>query len=596
VSIWDIYARIWAIDFEFMASAGERPKPVCMVAKELKKGLTIRLWMDDLLSTPSPPYGIGPQDLILAYYASAEMGCHLALGWFLPCAIVDLYAEFRVHTNGRDLSCGSGLVGALTFFGIQAISVLEKEEMRDLVLRGGPYTATESAAILDYCESDVVALEHLFGRMCREIDLPRALLRGRYMKAAARIEWNGVPIDTGILEGLRANWDAVRERLIAEVDKDYGVFEGTTFKVDRFCSWVRAQGICWPVTATGRPALDDDTFSDQALLFPQVRNLRELRVSLAQLRLTDLAVGPDDRNRVLLSAFRAKTGRNQPSNSKFIFGPSVWLRFLIKPPDGYGLAYVDYSQQEFGIAAALSGDAAMMRAYESGDPYLAFGKQAGAIPVEGTKESHGDLREQFKQCSLAVLYGMGEATLAGKIKCSVSRARQLLQLHRTTYPRFWNWSDAAVTTALLEGRIVTAFGWSIMKGSHPNVRALRNFPMQGNGAEMLRLACIFATDAGLEVCAPVHDAILICASISVLTKAVSEAQACMARASSIVLDGFELRSDVKTVRYPDRYSDPRGESMWNTVQRVLHDLKQVPNVVHGGDTDGATVPTRLISL
>ena len=33
--------------------------------------------------------------------------------------------------------------------------------------------------------------------------------------------------------------------------------------------------------------------------------------------------------------------------------------------------------------------------------------------------------------------------------------------------------------------------------------------MQANGAEMLRLACCFATEEGIAVCAPVHDAILI---------------------------------------------------------------------------------------
>jgi hypothetical protein len=58
----------------------------------------------------------------------------------------------------------------------------------------------------------------------------------------------------------------------------------------------------------------------------------------------------------------------------FIFGPSVWLRGLIKPPPGYGIAYIDWAQQEFGIAAALSGDPLMMDAYRSGDPYLAFAK------------------------------------------------------------------------------------------------------------------------------------------------------------------------------------------------------------------------------
>jgi DNA polymerase-1 len=35
--------------------------------------------------------------------------------------------------------------------------------------------------------------------------------------------------------------------------------------------------------------------------------------------------------------------------------------------------------------------------------------------------------------------------------------------------------------------------------------------MQANGAEMLRMACCLGTEQGIEICAPVHDAVLICA-------------------------------------------------------------------------------------
>ena len=68
-----------------------------------------------------------------------------------------------------------------------------------------------------------------------------------------------------------------------------------------------------------------------------------------------VAVGADGRNRTLLSAFASRTGRNQPSNTEFIFGPAKWLRSLIRPEPGTALAYVDFSSQEMGIAAALSG-------------------------------------------------------------------------------------------------------------------------------------------------------------------------------------------------------------------------------------------------
>ena len=136
---------------------------------------------------------------------------------------------------------------------------------------------------------------------------------------------------------------------------------------------------------------------------------------MGQLRLSELPIGSDGRNRCLLSPFASKTGRNQPSTSKYIFGPAVWLRSLIKPEKGKVLAYIDYEQQEFMIAAALSQDPEMLNAYATGDPYLAFAKQAKAIPSEATKESHEAIRDLFKQCVLGVQYGMGSENLALRI-------------------------------------------------------------------------------------------------------------------------------------------------------------------------------------
>jgi len=55
----------------------------------------------------------------------------------------------------------------------------------------------------------------------------------------------------------------------------------------------------------------------------------------------------------------------------------------------------------------------------------------------------------------------------------------------------------------------TVFGWRVYVGPRANPRSLTNFPMQANGAEMLRLACCLATERGVAVCAPVHDALLL---------------------------------------------------------------------------------------
>jgi hypothetical protein len=383
------------------------------------------------------------------------------------------------------------------------------------------------------------------------------------------MEWAGVPIDTGTLAHFRDGWETVQDRLIQSVDSRFGVFDGRTFKADRWAEWLARSGIPWPQLESGELALDDNTFREMARAHPDVALMRELRVSLSQLRLRELAVGSDGRNRALLSPYRTKTGRNAPSNSRFIFGPSTWLRGLIKPEPGRAVAYVDWSQQEFGIAASLSGDEAMMEAYRTGDPYLTFGKQAGRIPADGTKQSHAAERDLFKACSLGVQYGMGPEALGGRIGKPTAYGRDLLRLHHETYPKFWLWSDGAEAHAMLFGRLHTTFGWTVRVGSDANPRSFRNFPCQANGAEMLRLACCLATERGISIVAPVHDAVLVEGPDWKIDGIVTETQEAMEKASAVILGGFRLRSDARIVRWPDRYMDDRGREFWARVMALM---------------------------
>jgi hypothetical protein len=559
------FREIVLADFEFETGIGERPVPVCCVAKEVRSNRTFRIFQGEFGT--APPHATGPDVLFVAYYASAEMGCYRALGWKIPERILDLFCEFRDRTNGLPTPSGSGELGALIYFGLDHMDAVEKKYMQETIGSGKWRGVLTPEQILNYCARDVRALEQLLPVMAPKIDLPRALLRGRYMGgAASAMEWYGTPIDVPQLRILRENWTGIQDRLIAAIDAVYGVYDGRTFKRDRFAAWLTRQGIPWPLLESGQLDLSDETFRQMAKSYPSVSPLRELRNSLSDLRLNDLAVGHDGRNRTILSAFRAITSRTQPSNTKYIFGPSVWLRGLIKPPPGYAVAYIDWSQQEFGIAAYLSGDPNMIAAYLSGDPYLAFGKQVGLIPPDGTKRSHKFERELCKQCILAVQYGMGEWSLAARIGQPTIVARDLLRAHRETYRVFWRWSDAVLDTAMSTNVLHTTFGWHIHVGDNPNPRSLRNFLMQGNGAEMKRIAACLATERDVEVCAPIHDAFLICAPLDRLDADITLMRQAMAESARAVLAGFEIGTDVSIVKYPDRYMDERGAVMW---QRVL---------------------------
>ena len=100
------------------------------------------------------------------------------------------------------------------------------------------------------------------------------------------------------------------------------------------------------------------------------------------------------------------------------------MRRTIQAAPGRVLTYVDYSSQEFAVAAALAGDDTMQADYESGDPYLALAVRTGAVPSDATKASHPGERASFKITALAVQYGMQAESLAASLGIGRGRAVQ----------------------------------------------------------------------------------------------------------------------------------------------------------------------------
>lgn len=573
---------IWGVDFEFRPIAGIEGNPievVCMVAREFGSDVELRLWGDQLAQLRRAPFPTGGNALFVAYGASVEAQCIKALGWTYPEQILDLYPEFRNHTNGRPGPSGNGLVGALAYFGEPCMDVAEKDEMRALELRGGPFSPEEKAAILDYCERDVDALLRLFKRMQRKglLDWPRALWRGQSAIATAEAASNGIPIDLELLDKLRSDGPAIAASLIKEVDENFGVYEDGHFRILHFRRLLESKGIEVPLTSTGRVSVSEDSLAELAIAHPQFVPLHQLRKLLVNLRSMKLTVGVDGRNRYAQFPFASKTGRSQPSTSKSIFCNPSALRPLIRPQLGFAVAYVDYAQQEPGIAAAQSGDLVMQAAYRAEDFHMSSAISAGVAPKGATKASHPEVRESFKQVSLGVLYGMTEHGLSRRLGISLHQAQVLLDAHRNAFTRFWRWSDAVVDHALLMGKLSTVYGWTLHVERSPNVRSLRNFLMQATGAEMLRLAADGLVRRGIRLCATVHDAVLIEAPVDEIDAAVAITQAVMSEASMLVLDGFEIKTDVKVVRFPDRFIEPKGQQMWMRLLQLLDEFPQ-PNL------------------
>ena len=103
------------------------------------------------------------------------------------------------------------------------------------------------------------------------------------------------------------------------------------------------------------------------------------RVRVHYRGLSLVGCGRDGRNRTLLSPFSAKTGRNQPSTTKFVFGPAKWVRGLIKPeevPQWVGIMDVlTHLSQREGLPRALP-------------QAMAAGKPVVAVPLRHRGRGH----------------------------------------------------------------------------------------------------------------------------------------------------------------------------------------------------------------
>jgi DNA polymerase-1 len=598
------FRRIIVWDTEFRTEPpGNRPLPVCVAARELHSGQGWQQFEGGF--SDRPPFPVDEETLFVGFYNSAEIGSHKALGWVEPVHQIDLYIEFRNRTNGLWLPHGSGLVGAMSYFNLDYEA--DKKEMIKVVNRSN-YTLQDVRDIKHYNWVDMHATTRLLLAMADKIDLDRALYRGLFPPVAAAMEWHGLPIDRATLERLRRHWPDIQDRLITRIDQ-HGIYEGRTFKAVRWAALMSAKGIPWPRLESGQLDLEDDTFRQISKTYPTlVAPYRELRHALSQMRLADLAVGDDHRNRVLTSYFRARTSRSQPSNSKSVMGTSVWLRGLIKPERGRVVIASDYSQQEFGTGAGLSGDLAMQRAYETGDSYLGFAVEANAVTAaevqhylrrQTERKTRGDLtfddidkavhavRERYKPVVLGIQYERTEMGLALALDMQPIEARRLIDQSHAAFPQFWTWSDERVSYALAHRRTHTVLGWTLnvpperaeeidgrVRIRSPNARSVRNSAFQANAAEMTRLAARMAWEHGLCVLITVHDAILIEADEANSVDAKAILEACMVDASRIILGGFALRADSKIIRFPGRYSDARGEMMWQEVMTLLDDIER----------------------
>jgi hypothetical protein len=449
-----------------------------------------------------------------------------------------------------------------------------KKEMRDLIIACNTHKEEylqkleeNKETIMNYCDSDVEHLEpmwkemfneykRLFGEYFNAKSLGSAIkTRANYAVRTAIMESVGYPIDVVATRNFSDQvgnilWECQRD-INSQFDTSQPLFRANVKKRplelswnqgltrDLVSEWCRANSYGgWTRTDTdllslslkafSRPVTYRHTYPESNLLAQFQRYLKlkkglngfkaneseeNIPSSTSKKRFWDY-VGSDGRVRPYMGIYGAQSGRSQPSATGFIPLKAAWMRSLISPKAGRAICGIDFASQEFLLAALLSGDKAMLQAYESGDVYLAFGKAIGYIPQDGTKKTHKKERDECKAVVLGLSYDMSEFGLAIDLsekfgrKVSPEEAKTWIDKHQEAYEDFWQWKKELQDDYKAKGFVELADGW-MMWGDNDNFRSVGNVPVQGMGSCIMRKAVELAQEEGLDVIYTLHDAIYI---------------------------------------------------------------------------------------
>jgi hypothetical protein len=571
------------------AGANHQPDLVTLFAKEIRSGRTVRMRLSDLLAAGRLPFGDRPDTLVESYSAVAELACCLAAGVKMPRNVICTYAESCAHINGMEIEGLTEkrptLLEACELFGIPHMSKERKTAARDLILKKSPseYTTEDWAVVEDYNADDVETDIKLFENRAPSIDLGVALSRGEYSKAVALMEHVGLKVDASYVRDLAAAWQELRMHYIRELDT-LGLYdEEGSWCDDRMTALIDyREWKDWPQTPTGKYALSRKVFGKMVERHPELKQTQKLRDQIAELRLGAFVntVGADGFSRCPIMPWWTRTGRNQPQGRDLVFLLSLpaWTHGLIQPPEGYGIACLDWIAQEFGLGAGLSKDPEMIADFQSGDPHMGLAIRIGLAPEGATKKSHREIRDLVKPISLGIPYGISKHGVASQTGKSKHWAQGVLATVRHKYRVYFKWQENVVMQAIFDQGIVSPLGFPMAVHEYTLQRALKNYLHQAGGADMLRLAIVAGVAARVIPVAPVHDSVWIMAPLRELDDAIATMSRIMVQASAIVTGGLEIPVELSAkVCWPNclgdvRPADAKGQALWLEIQGLTRDI------------------------
>ncbi|MEX0930631.1 MAG: DNA polymerase [Candidatus Paceibacterota bacterium] len=162
---------------------------------------------------------------------------------------------------------------------------------------------------------------------------------------------------------------------------------------------------------------------------------------------------------------------------------------------GYTLAALDYSQIELRVAAFLSGDEKLVKAFAEGeDIHTAVAAEVFEVPLESVDK---EMRRKAKVINFGILYGMGVNALKQNLGTDRAEAQQFYNRYFEKFSGLAAYLERLKGEAHERGYSETYFGrrryFEGLDSRLPQVRAgaermAINAPIQGTAADILKIA------------------------------------------------------------------------------------------------------------
>ncbi len=379
-----------------------------------------------------------------------------------------------------------------------------------------------------------------------------AVVEMAFVPQLAEIELRGMPVDEKMLKGMLQKTSTEYQKKYINFVRNYGV---DPFSPQKVTNWLSTKlGLKLPTTQKGSLSSQDSALK-KYLDKEEVRNLLYIRSEKKILdKLKELK--SHLRKGRIYTQFRqigAPTGR-MASLRPNLQNITRDLRVLFKAPEGKKLIVADYSQIELRIAAEYVNDETMIKAFSEGKDLhrftasLILGKDYDLI----TKEE----RQMAKAINFGLIYGISPRSLmeyarnSYGVDISLKDAQQFHFKFFEIYKGFKNWHEKVKDYLKNNSKIIVY----TLLGRKMTVKRFTeavNFPIQGTGSDLLKMAVVFFgklkenRDAGIVNL--VHDEIIVETDQSISEEVKTLLSESMLKAGKILLKKVPVEFEVEVV-------------------------------------------------